>query len=375
MSLSDIRKDIDKIDRQLVKLLAERMECSLKVAEIKLAEHLPIYHPQREKEIIDRVTEEGGEYGEYIGEIYRFLMSCSRELQHTCFADNNDSFLSDPPKNQLEVKGNIACYGNVGSFTHLALTGAFGKEAVPVFKDTFEKVFKAVDSGEVSFGIVPVENSSAGSVSEVYDLLLKYQTYIVGSVSMPVTHNLLAVKGAELSDIKTVYSHPQALSQCDNFIKEHHLIPLEYSSTAAAAKMVSEKNDKSVAAIGSLYSAEQNSLQAISKAIQSFKGNKTRFILISKELIIPENRDKISIVFSLPHTPGSLQKILTRFSLHGLNLTKLESRAGKRGDFETCFYLDFTGDTENSKTKALLSDLNAELPEFSFLGNYKEIYL
>jgi chorismate mutase/prephenate dehydratase len=192
---------------------------------------------------------------------------------------------------------------------------------------------------------------------------------------MPVVHNLLGVKGAKLSDLSTVYSHGQALSQCEEFIKEKGLTPIEYSNTAGAAKMVAEKRNKSIAAIGSAFCGKQNGLELLVENIQSFKGNKTRFIIISKTPILTRGREKISLVFSLPHTPGSLQKILTRFSLHGLNLTKLESRAGRHGDFETCFYLDFLGDVEHEKTKSLLLDLKEDLPDFAFLGNYKEIIL
>lgn len=376
MSLDQIRKEIDHIDTQLTKLLKQRMECSLEVAKIKKAEGLEIYHPAREKEIIDRVSQNGGRYGEYIGEIYRYLMSCSRELQHIELSYRGEDFLPESYSKNLCVKGDIACYGNVGAFTHLALISAFGEDGVnPVFCDSFENVFKAVDAGMVSFGIVPVENSSAGSVSEVYDLLLKYKTFIVGSASMPVKHNLLAIPGADIKNIKTVYSHPQALSQCDEFIKSYGFETLECSSTAAAAKTVAQLCDPTICAIGSSYCARENGLELLLKDIQSFSGNKTRFILLSKTPIIPKDKEKISLVFSLPHTPGSLQRILTRFSLHGLNLTKLESRAGKNGGFETCFYLDFLGDIENEKTKALLLALKTELPGFAFLGNYKEIDL
>lgn len=376
MSLGEIRNEIDGIDKKLTQLLKKRMACSLKVAEIKKSEGLPVYHPGREREIIDRVVKEGGKYGEYIGEVYRFLMTCSRELQHTELSEKENDFLPENTKNDLCVAGDIACYGNTGAFTHLALIGAFGENTVnPIFFDSFEKVFKAVDSKQVKFGIVPVENSSAGSVSQVYDLLLKYQTFIVSSINMPVRHNLLAVPGTKLENITTVYSHTQALSQCEDFIKEKGLKAEEYFSTATAAKMVSKKNDGTIAAIGSSYCAKENGLEVIVPDIQLFKGNKTRFIILSKTPIIPKNREKISLVFSLPHTPGSLQQILTRFSLHGLNLTKLESRASKNGDFETCFYLDFLGDVENEKTKALMRALNSELPDFAFLGNYKEIAL
>ena len=376
MSLPKIRKKIDRVDKKLTCLLKKRMGLSLKVAEIKEQQGLPVYHPKREEEIIQRVVK-SGEHGEYIGEIYRFLMACSREVQQNRLSKAKKApLLPENTKNQLELSGEVACYGDLGAFTHLALIGAFSEAAVtPIFCDSFEKVFEAVDSGKTLFGIVPVENSSAGSVSAVYDLILKYQTYIVSSVTMPVKHNLLGQKDAKLSDISTVYSHSHAISQCSEFLNKRKLKAEEYLSTAAAVKMVAQKGDKSLAAIGSDYCGKHHGLKVIKKDIQSFEGNKTRFIVISKTPIITSDREKISLVFSLPHTPGSLQKILTRFSLHGLNLTKLESRAGSRGDFETCFYLDFLGNAENTKTKALLLDLRDELPDFAFLGNYKEIYL
>lgn len=376
MSLDNIRKEIDKIDNELAELLRQRMECSLKVAEIKRAEGLPVYHPGREAEIIKKVSDLGGNYGEYIGEIYRFLMACSREVQHNSLSKTAENIVPKNSETALNVSGKVACYGNFGAFTHLALMGAFGEENVsPLFFESFDKVFGAVDRGEVKFGILPIENSSAGSVREVYDLLLKSKAYIAASVIMPIKHNLLGLQNAEIGDIKTVYSHGQAISQCKDFINAHRLETVEYYSTANAAKYVAELNDKSAAAIGSAYCGKYNGLKVISENIQSFDNNKTRFILISKTPVITNDREKISITFSLPHTPGSLQKILTRFSLHGLNLTKLESCAGTGGGFETRFYLDFLGDAENEKTKSLLLDLTAELKDFAFLGNYKEYIL
>ena len=220
-----------------------------------------------------------------------------------------------------------------------------------------------------------MENSSAGSVDEVYNLILKYKLYIAGAVAMPITHNLLGVRGAKLSDIKTVYSHPQAIAQCKGFLQKNKIASCEYQNTAAASKMVAGLNDKSVGAIGSRTCAAENGLEILSPSIQEFSNNQTRFIMISKHPVIPPDSNKISVVFTLSHTAGSLQKILTRFSLHGLNLTKLESRPGKNGDFETQFYLDFLGNVSDSKTLSLISALFSELNEFFFLGNYKEISL
>ncbi len=377
MDLDNIRKEIDSIDDKLIKLLSKRMDCSLKVAEIKRAEGMPVYHPGREQSIFDKVKEKGGKYGDYFVELYRMLMECSRALQYENLStDGSLCKMLDTAKNTLEIKGEVACYGQVGAFTHIALSSAFDESKItPLFCDTFDKVFSEVNNGTVEFGVVPVENSSAGSVNEVYDLILKYKLFIVSAVAMPITHNLLGLPNAEISNIKAVYSHPQALSQCKNFLSNRGIEIREYSNTAAAAKLVAYKNDISIGAVGSAACAKENGLKILAPSIQSFANNQTRFIVISKHPVIPTDSNKISVVFSLSHTAGSLQKILTRFSLHGLNLTKLESRPGKNGDFETQFYLDFLGSVQDTKTLALLSALDTELTEFSFLGNYKEFIL
>lgn len=374
MKLSEVRVKIDAIDQELTRLLVERMQCSLQVAEIKRAEGLPVYHPGREQEILDRVYATGGEYGSYLTELYRLLMACSRELQHESLSDSDSlTRLVCSAERTLSVAGKVACYGQEGAFTHIALTTAFAEPNTTLcFCDTFEKVFASVDSGAADFGFVPVENSSAGSVSEVYDLILKYKLFIVGAASMPICHNLLALPDAKLADIKVVYSHPQALSQCKEFLAAHGIEGRAFSNTAAAAELAANTKDPAIGAIGSSACATATGLTILAPSIQSFDNNQTRFIALSKQPVIPNESNKISVVFSLSHTPGSLQKILTRFSLHGLNLTKLESRAGKNGDFETQFYLDFLGNVQDEKTLSLLSALQAELPDFSFLGNYFE---
>lgn len=374
MNLEDIRTKIDAIDKDLIRLLKARMDCSLEVANIKRAAGLPIYHPVREQEILNRVKDAGGEYGSYLTELYSLLMACSRELQHEKLSDADELFsLASSAKQDLTLCGNVACYGQKGAFTHIALSTAFEETHRTLnFCDTFEKVFSSVDLGEADFGFVPVENSSAGSVDEVYDLILKYKLFIVGAASMPICHNLLAVPNTKTEQIKVVYSHPQALSQCKDFLTKHGIEGRPFSNTAAAAEYVFNLNDPTVGAIGSVSCANSTGLSVLCHCIQSFANNQTRFIALSKHPIIPKDSNKISVVFSLSHTPGSLQKILTRFSLHGLNLTKLESRVGKHGDFETQFYLDFLGNVQNEKTLSLLSALKTEIPDFAFLGNYLE---
>lgn len=368
MELKDIRKQIDACDAELTRLLVERMKCSLAVAEVKKAQNLPLYHPGREQEILQKVRAEGGEYGSYLAEIYAFIMACSRELQSTRL--NAGRPLPEYREQALQVNGSVACYGTDGAFTHLALRAVY-PGAQPVFFGRFAAVFEAVHSGRCAFGIVPVENSTAGSVREVYDLLLQYKSYIVGSVNMAVQHNLLAKPGTALSAVKTVYSHPQALSQCNGFIRAHGLKAVEYQNTAEAAKLVAHSADGSVAAIGSAYCANEYGLNILAPAIQDYQNNCTRFAVLSNRPVFEPGSNKISLSFATPHTPGALQKILTRFALHGLNLTKLESAAGKGGDFETQFYLDFDGCLKNRDTAQLLQTLADEVHDFAFLGNYR----
>ncbi len=372
MSLEDIRKDIDELDRELIPLLKKRMDCSLKVAEVKKAEGLPIYHPGREREILDRVNAAGGEYGRYIESVYRELMSVSREAQQAEMTGIGQ-LAEDIKAASSNIKKNVtvACQGIEGAFSNIAAINLHADSNIKFFP-TFEDVFKAVENDEAAYGVVPVENSNAGSVIEVYDLILKYRFYIVSAAELEVNENLLGIKGATVGDIKTVYSHPQALAQSDEFIKERGITPIQYTNTAMAAKLVSDMKDKAVGAIGSTLAAKLYGLDIVVPKVQTIKHNCTRFITISKELTIPEEANKISVVFSLPHTVGALQRVLDRFSMNGLNLTKIESRAARNGKFEYLFYLDFSGNLKDYNTVAFISSLEDELPDFTFLGNYNE---
>ncbi len=199
---------------------------------------------------------------------------------------------------------------------------------------------------------------------------MKYRYYIVGAVNVSVKHCIAAKKGSE---IKTVYSHPQALSQCKGYITEHGYKAVQFSNTAAAAKFVAESDDTSVAAICSEIAAEKYGLEIIENGIQDASKNNTRFAVISKEPVIPANADKISIILNVPNVPGSLFQVLERFALKGLNLTKIESRPIKNSDFDYEFYLDFKGNIRDEDVLRLLSSLSEELSSFTFLGNYREI--
>jgi chorismate mutase/prephenate dehydratase len=368
MSLLEIRAKIDEIDSKLAPLIKERMECSLAVAEIKQAENLPVYHPAREKEILDKVELDGGEYGGYVRNVYQTIMTVSRALQNDqLFKDSEFSKkLYSLPK--TETYNRVICQGAVGAFSHAAAKKMLG-ETNPEFFKSFEDVFKEIEKDENAVGILPVENSTAGSVSLVYDLLLKYNHWIVKATALNVSQNLLTV--GSINAVKTVYSHPHALKQCEDFIKQNNLVAREFENTALAAKYVAELNDPTVAAIGSKEAATLYGLNIAKQEIQNAHDNITRFIAVSRKPFIDPKSNTISLALTMPHEKGSLYSMLGRFAECGLNLTKIESRPAGKG-FEYKFYIDFEGNIRDSHTMNLLSELQNELSYFVFLGNYVE---
>lgn len=376
MSLKPIRDEIDSIDEQLIELFKKRMECSQKVAKYKLENGLPIFNAEREEQILESVSEKAGKYGSSAKILYSTIMELSRALQHDMLGSGEElknkilSANTSIPFNSENIK--VACFGIPGTYAHKATRKIF-PNVIPKFYGHFQDVFFAIQNDEAEFGVIPIENSSAGSVTDVYDLMLEYRFYIASAVDIPVQHCLAVKKGAKLSDIKTVYSHQQALSQCSDFINAHNFIIEPYVSTAAAAKMISEKNDISSAAICSEDAAKKYGLDIILNGFQNNPNNCTRFIVISKKMFIEENADKISLCFSLPHVTGSLYGTLCRFAVHGLNLTKIESRPIFGKAFEYLFYLDFSGNVKDKSVLNLICALSDELTEFSFFGNYKEL--
>ncbi len=378
MTLEEIRKQIDQIDSQLLPLFIARMHCAEQVAQIKAEQHLPVLNAGREEEILESISEKAEGFGGEAKVLYSTIMGISRALQNKMLGSGGEirNLVNQAPFACKTTGKQIACPGVPGAFSHEAAQELFPNCDMR-FYTTFHDVFKAIENDEADFGLVPVENSSAGSVSEVYDYILNYRFYIVGAATLHVHHCLAVAPGTRLEDIRSVYSHPQALAQCSDYISSKGFQAQEYSNTASAAKMIAGKADRSIAAICSVVAANEYGLQIISEDIQNSSTNCTRFIAISRELFIPNDAQKISLCFSLPHTTGSLYSVLARFAMSGLNLTKIESRpiaskniAGK--NFEYDFYLDFTGNVRDPKTLDLLCALYSELPRFSFLGNYRE---
>lgn len=385
MNLEQIRARIDEIDAQLLPLFIQRMECAQQVASAKKEQNLPVVNAQREQEILERIAAQAGQFAGEANMLYSTLMALNRSRQHKLLGSGNTlrrkietAMLKSVSLKEASAGKKIAFQGVPGSFSHAAATLLFpGCSVFPY--ENFQDVFAALQNGNVDFGLLPVENSSAGSVAEVYDLILRYRFSIVGSTTLHVHHCLAAPNGVALENIRTVYSHPQALAQCSDIISAHNWKPIQYSNTAASAKTLAkmdrENGVNDTACICSAVAAELYGLHILKHDIQNNNQNKTRFAALSKNLMIPENAWKISLCFSLPHTTGSLYSVLARFALSGLNLTKIESRPfrqGKHADFQYSFYLDFTGSVHEPDTLDLLCALSEELPDFSFLGNYVE---
>ena len=372
--LSEIRVEIDEIDRELIALFKRRMDCARDVGYYKKANNVPILNAKREEEILDSVEEKGGEYGGHARLLYSNIMELSRALQHNIVSSGKEiREVICNASAQLETEGvKVAYQGIKGANGHEATLRLFPNGNATPYK-TFSDVFEAVEKGEVTYGVLPVENSSAGSVSAVYDLILEHRFYIVGALDLPIDYCLCGLKQSEFEDIEKVWTHPQSLSQCADYIARNNFEGVPVSNTAIAARDVAREKRLNVAAICSYKAAEEYGLKILDNHLQDNKGNTTRFIVISKKLCIPENANKISLCFSLPHVTGSLYIMLCRFNSLGLNLTKIESRPRKDKDFEYLFYLDFSGNVHSDNVINLLSQLSEEMPEFSFLGNYCEL--
>lgn len=377
LSLEDSRKEIDRIDAEMLKLFEERMAVADNIAAVKFDKRLPILNSSREDEIIKKAKAAvKSEYSTYAAEFCSHMMELSRSRQHevTALLSKGEAPLTKviEKKKQELAKPRVAVQGVIGSYASIAAKNMY-KDGVLIFFDTWNAVMAAIADGKADYGVLPVENSTAGSVIDVYDLLLNYKYYIVKALRLPVSHCLLGLKGAKLNDIKEVYSHPHAFPQCRPFFEKNKSIAkVSCPNTAMAARAVAKLGDKSKAAIASKECAEIYGLEILADSVQQTDDNCTRFVSVSKEPEAHENADKISLIISLPHKTGSLYKLLYRFSLCGHSLTKIESRPDPATPFEYYFYVDFIGNLASEKTINLLLELKDELPFLYYLGNYNE---
>lgn len=370
MMLNELRTQIDEIDLKIKEQFLERMKIAEKIAESKILTGDKILKPEREVEVISRLTEGMGEelklaYSSFL----KKLMEVSRTGQYRKMLE-----LAIPFQIDFEEKTPIfqtVCYqGLPCSYSEMATSKIF-PEAETNSVNTFDDVFLSIRDGNAEAGVVPIENTTAGGVYEVYDLLVKYDLYINYSDIVKVDHCLAAVKGAKLEEIKEVYSHPQAIAQSAEFLKEHNITAKESRNTAVAAKEIADWNDGSKGAICSKEAAELFGLEILMEGTNHNKENATKFVAVSKHLIVKPEHDRIAIVFACPHRSGSLASVLGIFGDYGVNLTEIHSRPDGKHSWEYLFYVDFTGNLKDDRIRALFYQLNEELPYVKIIGSYQ----
>ena len=378
MELSEIRTRIDAVDDQLLKLFLERMELAEEVAAYKNEHHLPILNKQREREILAKVTAKAGDKERYAYHLYSTLFELARSRQAelvdlpTRVAERVEKSLAAGGP-VFPQTGLVACQGVEGAYSQLACDRLFTMPNV-FYCATFEAVFAAIEKGLCRYGVIPLENSTAGSVNAVYDLMMQHNFRIVRSVRLKIDHCLLAKPGTKLSDIKEIYSHEQAISQCGRFLQSlPGVTVVRCENTAVAAKRVAESDRTDIAALSSRACVGLYGLESLASSVQDQGNNYTRFICIAKDLEIYPGADRTSLMMVLPHKPGSLYKVLSRFYALGINLNKLESRPLPERDFEFMFYFDLETSVYSPQFQQLMGELPGLCEEFSYLGSYREV--
>ncbi|MFQ8602875.1 MAG: bifunctional chorismate mutase/prephenate dehydratase [Anaerovoracaceae bacterium] len=373
-----MRKDIDSIDSKLTDLFRQRMEKSLEIAKYKQENNIAVLNDTREKEILHKVSEQIGEpFDGYARLLFNTIFDASRSCQNNYLARKSD--LAQRIQNALDEtpqlfpkKAVVACQGVAGSHSQAACEKLFEVPSIMYF-NSFEGVFTAVEKGLCQYGILPIENSSYGSVGTVYDLMQNYNFHIVKGIRLRISHNLMAKPGTKMSDIKEIVSHEQAIGQCGDFLKDLKDVKITIcENTAIAAKIVAESDRNDIAAISSKECVDLYGLEILKKHIQISDNNYTRFICISKKLEIYPGANRISLILSLPHVPRSLYHTIAKFAALGVNLTKLESRPIPGSDFEFMFYFDLDASVYSPELINLLSELESQPETFVFLGCYTE---
>lgn len=378
MDLKDYRAQLDAIDDQMTALFKQRMEIVRHVADYKKETNTPVMASGREREILYRVTGLcGPELEEYTKILYSTILELSRDYQEDRLSTGESALVAEilaaaERTGEFPKRAIVACQGAEGAYSQMACDKLFPVSQI-LYCNRFEGVFRAVEAGMCRYGILPIENSSAGSVTEVYDLMERYNCKIVRSLKLKVEHCLLARPGVQLKDVKEVVAHEQALNQCSEFLKNCGAKVTVFSNNAAAAKYVSESGRTDIAAIASVNCAGLYGLSVLSDHVANSDHNYTRFICISKQLEVYEGAGKITFVASASHRPGSLYSLIAKFATRGLNICKLESRPIPGKDFEFRFYFDVEASVWNKDTQTVLSQLEKE-DFFTFLGAYSEVF-
>ena len=378
--ISVLREEINAIDSEMVELFKKRMEIAASVAEYKKANSLPVLDAARERALLVRISDMAGdEFEGYARTLYHTMLDVSKAYQHVKLG--SESVTCKAIKESLSRTGDlfperarVACQGVEGAYSQIATEKLFSLPEISYYP-SFDAVFSAIESGECRYGVLPIENSTAGSVKKVYELMLHHDFHIVRSVRVKIDHHLLSNRGASLDGIKEIISHEQAINQCSSFLRSLGDVKITVApNTAVAARTVKESGRDDIAALSSRFCAELYGLDTLAAAVQDMGNNYTRFICISKEPEIYPGADKLTLMLVTPNKPGALYNVLSCFNALGVNMTKLESCPIPERDFESMFYFDFTVSVYSQNLERLLCELEARGERYKLLGAYSEIF-
>ncbi len=374
MDLLKLREQIDEVDAQIVELYEKRMDISRQVAEYKIETGKKVFDKAREEEKLRKVKSLTHNDFNSLGieELFEQIMSMSRKLQYRLLTDHGSSArLPFIGVDSLDIgKARVVFQGAEGAYSQAAMVQYFGNKVNSFHVDTFRDAMIAIDEGSADFAVLPIENSTAGIVSEIYDLLVEFENYIVGEQIIKIEHCLMALPGTKIEDIQTVYSHPQSLMQSARFLNEYDWQQISMQNNAFAARKVAEDKNNTQAAIASEYAADLYGLEVLVKGVNQSSSNSTRFIIVTNQKIFLENAKKVSICFEVPHESGSLYHMLSHFIYNNLNMNRIESRPIEDRNWEYRFFIDFDGNLSDSAVKNALRGLREEARNMKILGNY-----
>lgn len=374
MDLMEIRGKLDTIDRQIVELYEQRMDLCADVAAYKIETGKRVFDKEREQQKLKAVSEltSNDFNAQGVKELFEQIMSISRKLQYQLIAENAKSGkLAFIEMDKIEKKKcRVVFQGAEGAYSQAAMVKYFGEDVQSFHVDTFRDAMLAIDEGSADFAVLPIENSSAGIVSEIYDLLVEFENFIVGEQIIKIEHCLLAKPGTKIEDIKTVYSHPQSFMQSSRYLNEKGWQQISMKNNAFAAQKVANEDDRTQAAIASEYAAKVNGLEVLYRGVNDLKDNSTRFIIVTNQKVFFKDASKISLCFEVSHESGALYHVLSHLMYNNLNMTKVESRPLEGRNWEYRFFLDFEGNLKDSAVRNALRGLREETCNMKILGNY-----
>ncbi len=373
--LGELREQIDEVDQGIVSLFTKRMRISEKIADFKVRTGGKVYDRDREMEKIRKVTGlTGDEFNkEAIAELFGQIMSLSRRRQYMLLGEKTSvgrsPFIEVPDLDRENIR--VVYQGVEGAYSHAACVAYFGEGVDTFHVRKFRDVMECIAEGSADYAVLPIENTTAGIVADNFDLLVDFENYIVAEQIIPVEHVLMAVPGTSEADIKNVYSHPQALSQCEGLFARHReWTAVAYDNTALAARKIAREGRKDQAAIGSAFAARLFGLEVIGEHVNDLEENATRFMIVTNQRVFVKDAKKISICFELPHSSGTLYHILSNFIFNNLNMTHIESRPIPGRNWEYRFFIDFDGNLKDSGVRSALRGIRQEAINMKILGNY-----